>query len=147
MEGSPKASWDNRCVNDERPVLLDPTVRKDVDLIDVGDDGRMCTSKVCVGSAELRVKRSCELYGLDLPKLVSARKKVMRDISDLFETLVEVVKVAKMNEGVADSQPVDRIVKQIRRKTLPGSPYSKAARAQLYLMGGANLCAQPEDLP
>ncbi len=147
MEGSPKACWDNRCVNDERPVLLDPVIRKDVDLIDVGADGRMCASRVCVGSARLRVQRSRELYGLDLPKLVSARKKVMRDIIDLHTTLLDLVTVANAHEGAADLLPIMAIVDQLRRKTLPDSPYSKASRAQLCLLGAADLCAQPEDIP
>jgi hypothetical protein len=147
MDGSPKACWDDRCVNDERPVLLDPTIRKDVDLIDVGADGRLCASKLCVGSARLRVKRSCELYGLDLPKLVSARKKVMRDIIDLHDALLKVVAVANAHVRAADDQPIMLLVDQLRRKTLPDSPYSRAARAQLYQLGAADPCAQPEDVP
>jgi hypothetical protein len=41
LDGSPCASWDDRCLNTEMPMLIDPTVRGDVALIDMNpDDGR-----------------------------------------------------------------------------------------------------------
>ena len=79
LDGSPRASWGHRCETEERPVLLDPTSRSDVDLIDVNAEGRMCPSRYCIGSARTRVERSIELYGLNLPKLTDARRRVMRE--------------------------------------------------------------------
>ena len=67
LETSPKACWENRCEDTEQPVLLDPVKKADVRLIDVQDDGRMGPSRICIGSARLRVERSIELYGLNLP--------------------------------------------------------------------------------
>lgn len=87
LDGSPKASWGNRCEVHERPVLLDPTVRVDIDLIDVNDEGMMCPSPVCIGSRKERVRQSIERYGLNLPRLVAARKRTMREIVGLYNSL------------------------------------------------------------
>jgi hypothetical protein len=68
-------------------VLLDPTVRQDVDLIDVNAEGRMSPSRYCIGFARTRVERSIEIYGLNLPKLTAARKRVMREVIAVYEAL------------------------------------------------------------
>jgi hypothetical protein len=143
INGSPKATWADRCTEAEKPILLDPTVRSDVDLIEVAADGNMCSSKFCIGSAEERVKRSIELYGLNLPKLVEARKRVMRDVSDNFKILMDLFTVGGVHPGAADQLPVRLQADQLRRKTLPNSAYSKAARAMLIELGVPQLCAQP----
>jgi hypothetical protein len=132
---------------DELPVLLDPTLRRDVDLIDVNAEGRILPSMTCIGSGRTRVERSIELYGLNLPKLTDARKRVMRDLIELHTTLMENIIAGTDHPSAADALPINRLVNQIRRMTLPCSPYSKAARAQLQLLsGGVSLCAQPEDI-
>jgi hypothetical protein len=147
LDGSPRASWAHRCECDELPVLLDPTLRRDVDLIDVNAAGRMVPSMTCIGSGLARVERSIELYGLNLPKLTDARKRVMRNLIDLHTTLMDNIAAGIDYPLAADALPISRLVSQIRRLTLPCSPYSKAARAQLQLLsGGASLCAQPEDI-
>jgi len=147
LDGSPRASWARRCEGDELPVLLDPTVRWDVDLIDVNAAGRMVPSMTCIGSGRTRVERSIVLYGLNLPNLSDARKRVMRDLIELHTTLMQNIAAGTDHPSAADALPIDRLVNQIRRTTLPCSPYSKAARAQLQLLpGGLNLCAHPEDI-
>ncbi len=148
LDGSPRASCAHRCERDELPVLLDPTWRSDVDLIDVNAEGRMYPSTYCIGSALTRVERSIELYGLNLPKLTDARKRVMRDLIDLHASLMDNVAAGTEHPPAADGLPIERQREQIRRTTMPDSPYSKAARAQLLLLPfGAYLCAQPEDMP
>ena len=101
-----------------------------------------------MGSAQLRLKRSIELYGLNLPNLVQARKRVMRDVDDLYDSLMDLVKARNTNPNSADALPINRLIEQLRRSTLPNSPYSKAARAKLGLLPyGLEFCAQPEDAP
>jgi hypothetical protein len=146
LEGSPRASWEQRCVEEELPVLLDPTLRPDVDLIDVNAAGFACPSRYCIGSARVRVERSIQIYGLNLPDLTAARKRVMREIIAVYDALERVMK-AGAEPAVADRLPVAGLIDELRQKTLPSRPYSKAARAQLILSGGAHLCAQPEDIP
>jgi len=148
LDGSPKACWNDRCENTERPILLDPVKRADVRLIDVQDDGRMGASLMCIGSARrLRVEQSVEIYGLNLPRLKEARLRIMREIIDLHSVLTKTLEAGGLNAAVADELPIDEQVEMIKRKTLPNSPYSRAARAQLLkLDGGAALCAQPEEI-
>jgi hypothetical protein len=150
LEGSIKASWDNRCEQDEKPVLLDPTRRGDVDLIDVHADGRMVASFVALGRNEMRVKRSCELYGLNLPRIKRARLKVMREVRGLVGAFLKTRGVAihpAIPDGVADGLPVADLVEMIRDKTRGASPYARAARAVLFELGYPQLCAAPEDTP
>ncbi|WP_109867637.1 hypothetical protein [Methylocucumis oryzae] len=142
MQGSAKADWNNRCVSEEKIVLLDPTERADVDLIRINEnDGRACASFTCIGQAKNeRVDRSIEIYGLNLPNLVSARKKTIRQINENHQNLMDII-----NNG-ADLPAIERLTDQLRRATLPNSPYSLAARCALYcLPNGSSLCAQPED--
>lgn len=147
MDKSPKATWDNRCEGDERPKLLDPTVKADIDLIEVATDGRIEQSVLCIGTDRSRVDRSIELYGLNLPKLKSARSRAMREVEALCESLSKTLTVGADIDAAADGLPHLDLVDQLRRKTLPDSPYSRAARAQLYYMGMGPLAAGPEDLP
>jgi hypothetical protein len=148
LDGSVKASWGDRREVDELPVLLDPVRQTDVDLIDVQADGRMAPSRYAVGSAVLRVNRSCELYGLNLPALRSARLRVMREIQGMTEVLGRLLDVASQ-PGVplqfADGQPIAQQTALLRAKTVPNSPYSKAARAALKVAGYAEVCAAPEE--
>jgi hypothetical protein len=147
LEGSPKACWENRCEGTEKPVLLDPVKKADVQLIDVMDDGRMGASLTCIGSAVTRVERSVEHYGLNLPRLKGARLKVMRDVIELHSVLFKMIEAAAPASDVADSLPIQQQIESIKAKTFPSSAYSKAARATLMrLTGGAALCAQPEEV-
>lgn len=144
LTASPKAHWDNRCVADERPVLLNPTNSGDVDLIDINpDDGRAMPSMVCIGDVKrLRTTRSIELYGLNLGNLITARKRVMRDVEDHYQNLMELL------TDDQDRPAIERIQEQIKRTTRSDAPYARAARAKLLqLPAGAYLCAKPEDLP
>ena len=140
--GSAIANWGNRCEQLEKPVLLDPTVRADVALIDINpDDGRVEASRTCIGpDKQLRASKSIELYGLNLSKLVDARKIVLRDVQALHENLMDIIVAAK------DMPAIDRLQLQMINATHPRATYSRAARAKLHSLGAAMFCAQPEDL-
>ncbi|MPT00926.1 MAG: hypothetical protein E2581_20855 [Pseudomonas sp.] len=142
MEGSPCASWDNRCLGNEKPVLLDPTVRSDVALIDINaDDGRVVASKICLGQAkQLRVRKSIELYGLNLGNLVTARKRVMREVENNYKNLMDII------GANIDMAAVERLQDQMRTATMSSAPYARAARAKMFAMGAGEFCAQPEDV-
>lgn len=147
ITGSPKASWADRCEALERPKLLDPTVKADVDLITVAADGSIEPSRLCVGSNVARVQRSIQLYGLNLPKLRAARAQAMRDVEDTYRALMDVLVAANDHPQAADKLPIPVQVSQLRRSTLPDRAFSSATRAQLHLMGAGDLSAGPEDLP
>lgn len=140
IDGSPRATWDDRCINDEQPVLLDPTDPNDVALVEIDpDDGRAVPGLTCVGVPKrLRATGSIELYGLNLGNLISARKRVMREAEANYQNLLEVIGAGH------DMAAIERLCQQMRAATLPSAPYARAARAKLQVMGAAAFCAQPE---
>ncbi len=148
LEGSVKASWDNRCELNEKPVLLDPVVSADVDLLEVDANGYIVASRFALGSALLRVERSCEVYGLNLPKLQEARMRLAREVTGMVEVIVDMVAAASVGgvpASLADALPVPRQAQMIKDKTRPQSPYAKTARATLIRLGIPELCASPEE--
>jgi len=151
LDGSPKARWDDRCEEREQPVLIDPVQREDVRLIDVGANGLMGPSRTCVGKSQVRVKRSIELYGLNLPRLTDARRLVIRKINQLHESLLQTLEALEAIEdngittAVADALPVNTQVEMLRATTHPSSPYSRAARCQLWRLGAGEFVVQPEE--
>jgi hypothetical protein len=143
LDGSVRAEWNNRCEANEAIVLLDPTVRNDLDLLLVDAVGKIGPSLVCVGSLKKqRVTSSISIYGLNLPGLVSARAKVMREVEDAYNTLIEQLVDDR------DSPALARHKEQLVLKTMSNASYALAARSKLLtLSNGANFCAKPEDQP
>ncbi|WP_244471899.1 hypothetical protein [Rhizobium phaseoli] len=147
IDGSVVASWDDRRVADERPLLIDPTDQDDARLIKVDTNGRIAPSRFCVGTNKKRVTASTKLYGLDLPNLTEARLRVMRDVSRRVDDLLKCVAAADAYEPVADALPIPEQQAAITNLTLPSSAYSLAARSKLHELGLAELIAKPEDYP
>ncbi len=145
IDGSPKASWNDRCIDQERPLLLDPTNSEDVRLIDVQADGRMGPSKYCLGTDKKRVQASIVRLGLDLPRLKEARLRAMRQVSELSEMLADMLKASEGDDAFADKAPMKRLIKAMRNSTYPNEPYAAAARSQLRMMGLGDLCVVPEE--
>ncbi len=143
LDGSVCANWDTRCEAEENIVLLDPTNEQDVRMIEVDANGMICPSFTCVGDRKKhRVQRSIELYGLNLPNLTSARKKVMRDVEHEHKSLLE-----RIEEGT-DHPAIDRYQKRLQEATMSNAVYALAARSKLLsLPNGPQLCARPEDTP
>lgn len=144
-DGSPRACWENRCVDDERPLLLDPANVEDVRLIEVRGDGRMGPSKYCYGTDKARVRESIVRLGLDLPRLKEARLRVMRRVEELTEILAQMLEASENDDGFADKAPRKAMIRAIRDRTHPCEPYAAAARSQLRLMGFGDLCVTPEE--
>lgn len=147
LNGSPKATWGDRCEATEQPLLLDPVIQRDVDLIEVSADGRIIPGKLALGTAKTRVERSCELYGLNLPGIKEARVRLMREIIGQTEVLNEMIAAGTLPESpasVGDRLPVQRQAELLKQKTFPNMPYSRAARAALVSQGWGELCASPE---
>lgn len=145
VDGSPKACWENRCVDKERPMLLDPTKAADVRLIEVQADGRMGPSKYCHGTNKARVQESIVRFGLDLPRLKAARLRAMRHVQELSDILGTTLEASLVDGLYADKTPLDATIDVIRAKTHPCEPYAAAARSQLRMMGFGDLCVMPEE--
>ena len=151
MPNGMRATWCHRCIDDERPVLLDPTRIADVRLIEVTATGQMGASKFCLGEYERnRVSDSVKLLGLDLPGLRSARQRTMRLMQELLDqlqrTLSQAESGALASEFLATQLPIDGQLNQLRRLTRPSEPYAAAARAQLRISGFGDLCEPVEQM-
>lgn len=135
LDDSPKATWDNRCINDEIIVLLDPLVQADVIYIDYDDSGRFQPSMICVGKAALRVRQSAIIYGLNLEKMREARFQVMSEAKDLLETIQHNAEDLSSLGDNAPMRTIERQIEQLRAKTRADAPFSRAVRAQLTKLG------------
>lgn len=145
VSGSPVACWDDRCIGQEKPLLLDPTVEADVALIDVGSDGLIVTSRTCTNAGAERVKASVRFYGLDLPDILGARRQVMIDLNDDIDKLLMLHEGAMDAERANDPELIEKHRKTIVSRTLPNRPFTLAARAKLIERGLPQLLAGPED--
>jgi len=142
LDGSVKATWDDRCEDAEKALLIDPVVKEEVALIDILDDGRVGPSQFEVGTNRFRVVRSCQIYGLNLPSIKSARLRVIREVDRLLDILIKTVTAANnglMPDAAADCLPIEDQKKFIRQMTSPESEFSKAARFALRKAGCGEL--------
>ncbi|HID4027326.1 hypothetical protein [Klebsiella pneumoniae] len=135
LNGSPKASWDNRCINDERVTLLDPVVQADLTYIDYDDNGRFTSSRHCIGQAALRIQQSAVIYGLNFEKMREARFQVMREAKELLETIQQSVEDLDPLGDEAPMRTIERQIEQLKAKTRADAPFSRAVRAQLIKLG------------
>lgn len=138
LDGSSKARWDDRCIEREKPLLIDPVNKNDLEYIDFDDSGRFVPNKLCVGEAANRINRSAILYGLNFEKMREARFEVMQDVKDLYEAIVQ---SAEDISGMGDKAPMKAIEKQIEKlksKTRADAIFSLAARIQLQKLGIAS---------
>ncbi|EHN8828440.1 TPA: HNH endonuclease [Enterobacter bugandensis] len=135
LQGSPKASWDNRCIENEMVVLLDPVLKTDLIYIDYDDNGRFKPSQLCVGIPALRVRSSAIFYGLNLEKMREARFEVMKDAKELFEIIQQsALELEKFGDD-APMRSIERQIEQLRMKTRADAPFSRAVRTQLIKIG------------
>lgn len=135
LEGSPKACWDDRCIIQEKPLLIDPVNKNDLEYIDFDESGRFIPNIVCVGEAAHRITESARLYGLNFEKMREARFEVMKEVKDLCENIIQNAQIIKQ---IGDSAPMETIEKQIellKAKTRADAIFSLAARIQLQKLG------------
>lgn len=149
MPGSKQATWDDRCVGDEGPALLDPARLADVRLIEVTAKGKMGPTKFCLGEYERsRVNTTVRLLGLDLPGVVAARARAMRLVEELVELVEQRRTAAELSQAasafVATQLRADRVIDLLQKLSEPNHPYAAASRAQLQMMGYGQLCVNSE---
>jgi hypothetical protein len=145
FEGSPIASWENRCEEHEQPILLDPTVIYDVHLLEVKADGRIGPSQYCHGSDLTRVENSVKLYGLNVPRLKAARLRAMREIAHQAEVLGHELERCRITPTHAFMNQIKAMLLNLAGRSEPLEPYAAAVRSQLILSGFGDLCRKAEE--
>ena len=151
MQGSRRATWDDRSIDEERPVLLDPARLADVRLIEVTATGKMGSTRFCLGEYERsRVNDTVKLLGLDLPGLVSARQRTMRLVQEIVELVEENKTAAELSEAasafVSTHVRTNSQLDMLQRLSTPDKPFTSAARSQLKMMGYEDLCLRLEQV-
>lgn len=151
MPGSPRANWDDRCTDDESPVILDPAKREDVQLTCIDGSGTLVPSDFCLGDYERwRVTESVRYLGLNLDGLVGARKRAMESVQEQVLQILRVKAAAnKAQDGgrqIAETLPIGGQLIAIKQRTHPRQPYAAAIRAQLKLMGFGDCCLRVEEM-
>lgn len=152
VQGSKRATWDDRCISDESPVLLDPARLTDVRLIEVTATGMMGPTRFCLGERErLRVNATVRLLGLDLPGLVSARQRTMRLVQEIVELVEQNKTAAELSAAasafVSTHLRADSQLDMLQRLSTPDQLFASAARAQLKFMGYEDLILRLEQAP
>lgn len=135
LSDSPTATWNNRCISDEKVVLLDPLVKNDLNFIDFEDNGRFTPSKLCVGLPALRVRKSGVIYGLNLERMREARFQVMSEAKELLQTIHQSVEDLEPLGDQASMRAIERQIEQLQAKTRADAPFSRAVRSQLIKLG------------
>ncbi|NVI99783.1 hypothetical protein HV824_16875 [Myxococcus sp. AM009] len=115
-------------VGNERPLLLDPTVRADIGALWFEQDGRPVPRYAADENASLnaRAKKSIELYHLDHQGIVSKRKLIFNRIDSLIKLGNECLKKN-------DRSSCEWVEGELRKLADPNSEHSAAARA--YIKG------------
>lgn len=143
LPGSPVATWINKNAS-ELPLLLDPVSPTDVGLVTIDEHGYVAPQPYLVGTNRKRVLKSCEYYGLNLPRIRDARKNLILEVTKMVETYLETAEALwddAIPEAVADKVPLNAQKELIREKTRSKSPYALAARSVLVRSGLPQLCA------
>ncbi|KJV28457.1 MULTISPECIES: hypothetical protein [Pantoea] len=135
LTGSSKATWDNRCITDEKVMLLDPVVQTDLTYIDYDDSGRFTSSRHCIGQAALRIQQSAIIYGLNFERMREARFQIMKEAKELLETIHQSVADFYLMGDEAPMRTIERQIEQLKAKTRADAPFSRAIRAQLIKLG------------
>ena len=103
------------------------------------DDGLIRPNSTCLLESQYRVEKSCELLGLNLPKLITARKRIIRDVAKLADAFRSIAKNRAMARAPRAPETADIIFAQIREKAKSEAPYSRAAIAEINRQGLSDL--------
>lgn len=139
FEHSAKATWKDRCIEQEDVVLLDPVVSDDIKYIDFDETGRVIPSRICVGKAALRVEKSAVIYGLNYEKMREARFEAMKEVKQLLETLYGNAEDLNGLGNIAPMRTIERQIELIKEKTRADSVFCSAVRAQLRKLGAESV--------
>lgn len=143
-KGSGRATWDNRSIQNERYLLLDPTNEHDPKLLTFDETGLPKPSDTTNPIAKKKVELTTYLLFLDSPRLVAARKAKWREVLDWLEEYLNVCPPDYENCTVQDYDRFTRHLEKVSRLTSSDAAYSATARACLRANGMDFLIQGPE---
>ncbi|RDH84323.1 MAG: hypothetical protein DIZ78_12330 [endosymbiont of Escarpia spicata] len=124
MPGSPRVT-DMAGLDDEQPVILDPCIEADTELLEFQPDGRPVVSMKHVADvdARYRVEQSKLLLNLDFPTFNEGRESLYNRIKELVERGDRYVR-----DGVDALEDVQNDLRALMHE---GAEYSKAAECYI----------------
>ena len=127
-EGSIRASSPNSNLNDENPILLDPTNPSDPSLLWFLDDGRTCPRhSEAVGFLHRRAKETIDILNLNDIKIIEERKKLWRRCISLIE-LGDRAFDQYQRESSTGRIEFEIIIREIRELIQSSAEFSATAR-------------------
>ena len=129
--GSLRATWDQRDVDSEVVLILDPAKKTDPKLMTFDEEGLPIPSDPGNPIVKKRVEITVHYLYLDSPRLVAARKRKWREVSDWIDTYREVCPDHIEQCTVDDFKRFNQLVERIQTLSGPDSPFAATARACL----------------
>jgi hypothetical protein len=130
-EGCQRAANQTEPIANERPLLLDPTVKSDVELLWFNQDGTVACTNPDKESFDLeRVEASRICYHLDDPNILTRRGDVCAKVKRIAETLEELENHAARGDDDARRKLIERKI-ELFELTREYAEFSAAARATL----------------
>ena len=130
-------------IDEEQPMLLDPTLVKDVGEIVFGDNGMAepAESKEENLYGFERAKQSIKLYHLNHPKIVECRAHVMWRIRGYLEDADKFLKKSRGGDPTAEAAYENRL-SDVYHALQPTAEYSAAVRATVGSLRGTYRAAE-----
>lgn len=129
--GSVRATWDQRSTANETVLLLDPASKTDPKLMTFDEEGLPLPVDPNNVIVKKRVETTVHLLYLDSPRLVAARKKKWREISELIEEYRLACPDTYEACTLQDHQRVVRLIAKLSEAAGPKAAYAATARACL----------------
>lgn len=135
LNDSPKACWDDRCIEAEAPILIDPVVKDDLHFVDFDQRGLFKPSDLCVGLPAKRIRESAVIYALNFEQMREARFCAMDDARRRYETILTCAEELGPIGDDAPMRALERQIEDLRAKTRADAPFSRAVRIHLQKSG------------
>lgn len=143
--GSVRATWDVRNTDGERVLLLDPANKNDPKLMTFDEEGIPIPADPRNAIFCKRVETTVHYLFLDSPRLIAARKKKWREVSDLVEEYLQACPTSYDDCTLQDEQRADRLYEKLIQIAGPAAAYTATARACLRAYGLDHIIPVIED--
>lgn len=127
--GCERATWDNRDLNQEIYMILDPADKQDPYLLIYDEEGLPKPINPQDPRIVERVRVTKELLKLDDDDLVRERKDKWLEIAGDIEEIIEAVPADYANCQKDHHRRVDRLHEKLKAKLAPDAAYASTARA------------------
>jgi hypothetical protein len=132
---SRRACWEDRCVGDEKRVLLDPTEKTDPTFITFDETGLPIPSIPSSPVVRERVTVTTKILYLDSPRLKEGRQAVWRRCLETINDIRGILDLQLKDYDAKRDQELVKLADRLVARTQPAEPYSATARACIRAHG------------